>query len=84
MPRRTETTQQADQRGFRGGEDEVTMLTDDAKSELARYRLDLELARYRLDLADAYDSVPHKLIEVAEDTYCVTLHVMKIGRDFLC
>lgn len=75
MPRRTETTQQADQRGFRGGEDEVAMLTDDAKSELARYRL---------DLADAYDSVPHKLIEVAEDTYCVTLHVMKIGRDFLC
>lgn len=75
MPRRTETTQQADQRGFRGGEDEVAMLTDDAKSELARYRL---------DLADAYGSVPHKLIEVAEDTYCVTLHVMKIGRDFLC
>lgn len=75
MPRRTETTQQADQRGFRGGENEVAMLTDDAKSELARYRL---------DLADAYDSVPHKLIEVAEDTYCVTLHVMKIGRDFLC
>lgn len=54
MPRRTETTQQADQRGFRGGENEVAMLTDDAKSELARYRLDLELARYRLDLADAY------------------------------
>lgn len=35
-----------------------------------------------LDLANAYGSVPHKLIEVAMNTYYVPLHVKKIARDY--